>query len=352
VLILHAIQELKMGGAERIVLALTAAAQAQGHDVAVAAAPGPLVSELDAPVFELPLLERRVRRLPAAISALRTALRKARPDVVHCHNPGLAGAVGMATLRGKTTPALVSVHGVADEDYGRAARVLRLSGLPVVACGPAVEGGLREAGLAPLATIPNGVSPPPPPADREALATELGIPPDRPLLLTVGRLMPVKNQALAISALAQVPDATLLLAGVGPLLESLRARAEEAGVGNRVVFGGLRPDARALMGAADAVLLPSHGEGLPLVALETLAAGTPLVATDVRGLRELAADGAVLLASHGDPRALAAAIRRVLEDRALADELERAGLALARRHSEERMAAAYLALYERLAAPE
>ena len=164
--------------------------------------------------------------------------------------------------------------------------------------------------------------------------------------------MPVKNQALAISALAQVPDATLLLAGVGPLLESLRACAEEAGVGNRVVFGGLRPDARALMGAADAVLLPSHGEGLPLVALETLAAGTPLVATDVRGLRELAGDGAVLLAPHGDPQALAAAIRRVLEDRALADELERAGLTLARQHSEERMTAAYLALYERLAARE
>jgi glycosyltransferase involved in cell wall biosynthesis len=348
--ILHAIQEMTVGGAERVVLALAAAARSEGHTVAVAAAPGQLTGELDGLVFELPLVERRLGRVPAAIVALRGAIRAFRPDLVHCHNPGIAAAAGPATLRGRTPPGLVSVHGVPDEDYGRAARVLRLAGLPVVACGPGVGAGLHEAGLQPLTTILNGVPPAPAPADRAALRKELGIPAEGPLVLAVGRLAPVKNHALAIRALADVPEAVLAVVGDGPLLDELRARAAREGVAGRVVFTGVRPDARALIGAADAVVLPSHAEGLPLVALEALAAGTPLVATDVRGVRELVADGAELVPPN-DAAALAEALRRVLADRSLAAGLAQKGLSVAREHSEERMAKEYLELYGRLAAP-
>jgi glycosyltransferase involved in cell wall biosynthesis len=349
--ILHAVQELTTGGAERVALALAAAARSEGHEVAFAAAPGPLAAELEGPLFELPLVERRLRRIPAAIVAVRRAIREFRPDLVHCHNPGIAAAAGPATLRGRRPPGLVSVHGVPDEDYSRAARVLRLAGLPVVACGPGVAAGLREAGLTPLTTILNGVSPAPAPADRATFAAELGISPEHPLLVTVGRLVPVKNHALAIRALAKVPEAVLAVVGDGPLLDELRACAERAGGANRVVFAGLRPDARELIGAADAVVLPSRGEGLPLVALEALAAGTPLVATDVRGVRELVGDGAALLVPADDATELAKAIRRVLGDRSLAAEVAERGLAVAREHSEERMAAEYLELYGRLAGP-
>lgn len=346
--ILHTIQELKTGGAERVVLALTAAARAAGHEVAVAAA-GPLPQELTGPRLELPLIERRLGRLPGAILAVRRAVREASPDLVHCHNPGLAAAVGPATLRGRRPPSLVSVHGVQDEDYARAARILRLAGLPVVACGPGIAAALSEAGLRPLTTILNGVSVAPPAADRTALAAELGISPEGPLLVAVGRLVPVKNHELAIRALADVPGAILVIVGDGPLLEELRACARETGVADRVVFTGLRSDARALIGAADAVVLPSSSEGLPLVALETLAAGTPLVATDVRGMRELVGEAAALLVPSNDATAVAEALRRVLGDRSLAAGLGGAGRAVARGYSEERMAAEYLELYESLA---
>ncbi len=347
--ILHAIQELRTGGAERVVVALAKGAQAAGHQVAVASAEGALVSELEGPHYALPLVERRLSRLPGAIFAVRRAVHRFRPDLVHCHNPGIAAAAGPATLRGRRPPGLVSVHGVPDEDYRRAAKVLRLAGLPVVACGPGVALGLEEAGLEPTATILNGVSPAPPPADRAALAKEWGIAPDRPLLLTVGRLVPVKNQELAIRALAEVDDATLAIVGEGPSLDALRRAARDAGVEKRVVFAGLRPDARELIGAADAVVLPSRAEGLPLVALEALAAGTPLVATAVRGVRELVDDSTALLAPPDDPAALGAELRRVLADKELAERLSRAGLELAARHSEETMVAAYLDLYDRVA---
>jgi glycosyltransferase involved in cell wall biosynthesis len=349
--ILHAIQELRTGGAERVVVALARGAVAAGHEVAVASAPGSLVAEVDGPHFTLPLVERRPWRLPAAILAVRRAVRAFGSDLVHCHNPGVAAAAGPATLRGRRPRGLVSVHGVPDEDYGRAALVLRLAGLPVVACGPGVELGLEAAGLRPLMTILNGVSPAPPPADRAALAAEWGITPDQPLVLAVGRLVPVKNHQLAVRALAQVPDATLAIVGEGPLLDDLRRAAAEASVADRVVFTGLRPDARELIGAADAVVLPSRAEGLPLVALEAFAAGTPLVATAVRGVRELVADDAALLVPPDDPDTLAAGLRLVLADRSLADRLSAAGQKVAAEHSEDAMIAAYFDLYERLGSP-
>jgi glycosyltransferase involved in cell wall biosynthesis len=345
--ILHAIQELRTGGAERVVVALAGGAAVAGHEVAVASAPGSLVDEIDGPHFPLPLVERRPWRLPKAILAVRRAVQAFGPDLVHCHNPGVAAAAGPATLRGRRPRGLVSVHGVPDEDYGRAAVVLRLAGLPVVACGPGVALGLEAAGLSPVTTILNGVAPPPPPADRRALAAEWGIAPDRPLVLAVGRLVPVKNQELAIRALAMVPDAALAIVGEGPMLDDLRRAAADTGVADRVVFAGLRPDARELIGAADAIVLPSRAEGLPLVALEAFAAGTPLVPTAVRGVRELVGEDAALLVPPDDPDALAGELRRVLADRELAGRLGAAGRKVAALHSEDAMIAAYLDLYER-----
>src|SRR5262249_10241403 len=175
-----------------------------------------------------------------------------RPDVVHAHNPGMAAVTALATRR----PAIVSVHGVPEEDWAATTRVLRLSRLGVVACGPGVEaapeGRVRAA-------IPDGHPPPPPPAPPPAQPEW-----PRPLLLSVGRLVEQKNHALAIRALAHVPDATLVIAGEGPLRGELEREAREAGVADRVVLAGLRPDARALMGAADAIVLPPRRQRLPL----------------------------------------------------------------------------------------
>jgi len=104
------------------------------------------------------------------------------------------------------------------------------------------------------------------------------------------------------------------------------------------------------MAAADAIVMPSTSEGLPLVALEALASGTPLVATNARGIRDLVTDGdEALLVPLGDPSALALALRRVLDDRELAAALAGRGLALAAGYGEQEMIERYLALYQELA---
>jgi glycosyltransferase involved in cell wall biosynthesis len=346
--ILHVIQELRTGGAERIVVSLVRGAEAAGHEVAVASAPGALLEELDGRHFPLPLLRRRVWRVPGAAWTLRQALRAWRSDLVHCHNPGMALVTSAATGRGRRPPAIASVHGVPIEDWSATVRVLRVAGLPVVACGPNVEAALSGRQVRVLDTIWNGVAAAPPPADREALELEWRIPAGHRLIVAVGRLFPQKNHALAVRALAALPAATLAILGEGPLRSELEQEAAAAGVADRVVLAGVRTDAREIMGAADAVVMPSVWEGLSLTALEALAAGTPFVAADVPGLGDLVTherDG--LLVPGGDADTLAAALRRVLDDPELAARLGSGGKRLAAAHTEERMVEQFLELYAR-----
>jgi glycosyltransferase involved in cell wall biosynthesis len=349
--ILHAVQELRTGGAERLVVALAEGARSAGHEVATASAPGVLAGEIRGTAFPVPLVRRHPWRLPAAAWALRRALGAWRPDLVHAHNPGMALAASMATAAGRSVPAFVSFHGAADEDYRAAAWTFRLAALPIVACGPGVATGLADHGVRARETIVNGISPPPPPADRQALEREWGLSAGSPLIVSAGRLVPQKNHLLALQALAHVPSAVLTVLGEGPLEGELRRASADLGLEDRVVFTGLRSDARAIIAAADAVVISSRGEGLPLVALESLAAGTPIVATTVRGLRELLVhEKTALLTPSEDERALAGALNCLLADPDLRDRLAQAGRTLAAEYTEQAMVDRYLDLYGRLVA--
>jgi glycosyltransferase involved in cell wall biosynthesis len=255
----------------------------------------------------------------------------------------------LATARGLRVPGLVSVHGIQEADLRRGARVLRVAGFPIVSCGPGVTAALEEQGCPVAATIVNGIPPAPPAADRAWVYRQLGVRPELRLVVAAGRLVPLKNHALAIRALADVPDAALAILGTGPLHDELERKAGRAGVADRFVLAGFRPDVRAVIGSADAVVLPSESEGLPLVALEALSAGTPLVATRIRGIRELVDDSTAVLVPRNDEQALSLGLRRVLEDKAFAGRLAASGLELAARYSEDEMILRFLSVYETLA---
>lgn len=150
------------------------------------------------------------------------------------------------------------------------------------------------------------------PVDRAAQKARLAI--EGPLLVTPGALIPIKGQRLAIEALAQLPDATLLIVGDGPDRKPLEALAARLGLGERVRFSGARPHAElpALLGAADALVLASEREGLANVWLEALACGTPLIISDVGGAREALdrPEAGRLVAREAG--AIAAAVRELL----------------------------------------
>ncbi len=348
--ILHVISELKVGGAESIVLSLTDAAARAGHESAVAAGPGALVERLEGTFFPLPVVARRPLSAVQTSWRLAKILRAWQPDLVHCHNPGSSLIAAGPTFRGCRPRAIVSVHGVPEKDYRNAARLLRLAGIPVVACGPGVAAALGDRGVRVHATIVNGVSPAPAPAERRALYAELDISASFRLVVAVGRLERQKNHELAIAAFRAVPGAVLVIIGTGTRLNQLRLLARDAGVEDRVKFVGERLDARAVLGAADAVVITSHWEGLSLVALEALAAGIPLVATAVRGVRELVRpDIEALLVPSGDSVALAAALTRVLDDPQLGARLASAGKLISAQYRQEIMVEEFLDLYRSMA---
>ena len=186
-----------------------------------------------------------------------------------------------------------------------------------------------EWGVAPerVSVLPN-------PAPDVALRATRG---EGPTFAFAGRLTAQKALGVALEALARVPDATLAIAGEGDQLETLRARARELGLNGRVQFLGAqrRDEVLELFGSAQAALLSSAWENFPHTVVEALAVGTPVISTDVGGVREAVEDGENgLLVPVGDVDALAAAMQRFLDDDAL-----RVRLRAAARRSVERFSA-------------
>lgn len=150
------------------------------------------------------------------------------------------------------------------------------------------------------------------PRDRAVEKAKLGI--SGPLILSVGALIPRKGQDLLIAALPALPDAMLMLAGKGESESDFRALATELGVADRVAFLGSVPhdDLPALFAAADVMALVSASEGLANAWVEALACGTPIIASDVGGIRELVKTPAAGCIVARTPEAVADAVRDIL----------------------------------------
>jgi glycogen synthase len=206
----------------------------------------------------------------------------------------------------------------------------------LVCIGAAVEREAREAGFTRLVRIPNGVALAPAPAVRPAGPG--------PTLLYVGRLQHAKGADHLVEALADVPEAILLLAGEGPDRAALEARVGELGLSERVRFLGRRDDVAGLLRGATAFVLPSRSEGLSNALLEALASGAPVVASAIEPNREVLADArdenardvaegrspwceaaAGVLVTPENPVALAAGLRAVLAGASLRERLSLAG---------------------------
>ena len=150
---------------------------------------------------------------------------------------------------------------------------------------------------------------------------------DGRLLAFAGRLGRQKALDVGLAAVAKVDGVSLLLAGDGPERGELEARAADLGLEGRARFLGPLPRRRVLelFRAADATLLSSSWENFPHTVVESLAVGTPVIATSVGGVPEVVTDGANgLLVPPGDPEALAAAIRRFFAEPALRERLSQA----------------------------
>jgi glycosyltransferase involved in cell wall biosynthesis len=175
---------------------------------------------------------------------------------------------------------------------------------------------------------------------------------ERALIMTVARLAEQKGQCFLLAALRALPNAIVALVGDGPDRAQLERQAQDLGLRDRVVFLGQRADIPELLACCDVAVLPSLFEGLPLAALEAMAAGKPVVATRVGGTSEVIQDGVTgLLAAPADPDALAQAIGAVLSSPAHARSLGAAAQArVARSFSVEVMTEQVTNLYDQVLA--
>ena len=167
-----------------------------------------------------------------------------------------------------------------------------------------------------------------------------------PTIGSLGRLDRQKGYDVLLRALAELPGVALVLVGGGPERAALERQAAEAGLTERVLFAGWQEEPRRHLTTFDAFVLPSRFEGFPLSVVEAMLAGLPVVASRVGSVPEAVRDGETgLLVRPDDPHALAAALRRVLDE----PTLGRRSRELAREQfTSAAMARAFEALYREI----
>ncbi len=349
----------------------------RGHDVTVltAAGPGALADERWEGV--------RVRRLrpmvrvgnapllPGLVGALRGF------DLVHLHYPFILGAeLARAATALSGAPLVLSFHNDLIGDGARAtifaayqalsARLVvrRADRLCVVSLDHYESSRLRRdlrPGRPAAVELPNGVDIAHfcPGAAPALLRERYGIPADAPLALFVAaldRAHHFKGLERLLAAMALLPaEMRLLVVGDGDLRASYERRAVELGLGERVCFAGAvaHADTAACYRAADLTVLPSSPpESFGLVLIESLACATPVVASDIPGVRTVVRHGQDgLLVPEGDVRALAGAVGRLLSDGELRRAMGRRGrAAVAGRYSWEQIGARLEGIYHELLA--
>jgi glycosyltransferase involved in cell wall biosynthesis len=281
-------------------------------------------------------------------------IRHERPDIVHV-NSSKAGVLGrLAAVLAGTPITVFTVHGWAFKAYsGPAAALYRWAdrlmarATMVTICVTETE---RAAGLAArtcdaarTAVIPNAI-------DTGAVPRSQ-VTGEPPRIIMVGRLAWPKDPLTLVRALALLPDQpfSALLVGDGPDRPVIEAEIRSLGLTSKVELTGARDDVADLLAGSDLFVLSSRSEGGPIAVLEAMAAGLPVVASDVGGIPELVEDAVTgLLVPAGDPGALAAALGRLLAEPRLRRELGTAGRRRAReRFDVSAQRSAHLELYAR-----
>ncbi len=311
------ITELEVGGAERCLVELaTRLDRAKFAPAVYSLRPRPtgdqaaLVLRLEEAGVPVHFLNGRTRlAAPVVLWKLTRLLRAQNPHIVQTF---LFHANLLGTLAARLAGVRCVVTGIRVAERGRiwhlrwAKWMDRLVTRHVcvsqsVADYSSVAGGL---GAARLVVIPNGVDLERFRDMRPCPHESLGVGPNRRLIVFVGRLDAQKGPNLLIELapqfLSRLPDHDLVLVGRGPLRESLEARSRQLAAGDRIHFTGWRADVPEILAAADLVVLPSQWEGMPNVLLEAMAAGKPVVATNVEGMLEaLGAENSGQLVQRG-----------------------------------------------------
>lgn len=329
--ILFVADSLTVGGAERVLVGLAAGLVGRGNTVTIAAsAGGSLAADaakagIDVAILGPALVKRRADPLFAA--ALGELVRARRPQLVHTHMYASTVAAA-AVLREIDAALVVHEHSEAawrDDTAKALARIAYRRADAIVAVSDGIAERLQTVDGVDdhkIRVVPNGAPWPSRTRSHSVVPRR-----DGPTIGTVARLTPEKGVGLFLAAAAEVaqhlPQLRVTVVGDGPERDRLQQMANHLHL--RAEFAGMRLDAPALLASFDVAVVSSFSEGTPLVVLEAMAAGVPLVATAVGGIPTQVRHGIeALLVAPGDASALAQACRQLLTDKPLARRLARA----------------------------
>jgi glycosyltransferase involved in cell wall biosynthesis len=325
--VLMLVDSLRQGGAERFLVGLATNLPSDRYEVTVCATrshDGPLKDELLAAGVRYVELGRKGSLDFGAFRQLLKLLRDERFDVLHAHKFG-SNLWGSVFGRLARVPVIVaheqtwSYEGEPLRRFLDGKVIARAAGAIVAVSTRDQERMTTVEGIPPSKTryIPNAFMPPAGRPEDGDLRAELGIAPGTPLAGTlcvhrVQKALDVLIDAFAIVA-GRIPDAELVMGGEGITTDALKAQAEALGIGQRVHWIGRRTDGAVVLDAYDVCALSSDYEGTPLLAFECIAAGTPMVATDVGGFRDIFESGrSALLVPPQNPEAMADALEELL----------------------------------------
>lgn len=328
--VVHVIGELCMGGTEKALINYVTNADRNEfrHTVLCFGRLGELAPTVEASGIPVRLVRIRHRHIFWSLPRMALWMRRNQVDVVHTHMYW-AALWGRLAARMAGIPVVVNTfHG--PETWKKRWHVIveraldRWTSRHIAVAKDGLEIRLVRERVRPdhIVLIPNGVAIPERPRDPDASLSaraQLGVAPGTPLIGSVGRLVVEKGYVHMLEALRlarlEVPELRWLSIGDGPLKHELEARADELGLTDAIIWAGQRNDVTDLLPAMDLWVMSSIQEGLPVALLEAMAAGCPIVSTDIGGVPDaLTAGLEARLVPAADPCALAAAIVEMLRD--------------------------------------
>ena len=360
--VLHLITELNIGGAEKSLARLLAHLDRDRFAPAVACLYGgdsPVADEIRAlkvPVFDLGMT---AKWRWDALWRLYRLLRRGRPAILHTwmfH----ANIPGRALGRLAGVPIVIS----GERTMGMESRwrywlnrlTAPLTDRVTCVSQQVADFVVNHVGISQdkVVVIPNGIEVPDVerPAGRRQARIGLGLPADQVVVGTVARLDPVKRLDVLLQALRSLPDAYAVIIGDGPERAGLLALSKRLELTDRVRFVGHQENVWAWLAALDVFVLSSDWEGMPNALLEAMAAGLPVVATEVGGIPDVMVESVNgFLVPPRDPTSLAQAITHLLDDPDLRQQMGQVGRERVIEHfSVERMVERTQNLYEQLLA--
>ena len=269
-----------------------------------------------------------------AVKRLYRLIRRVRPQIVHTHMAKAGTAARLAARLARVPIVIHTYHGHVFHSYFSPRKTAVFLNIEralgrltdqIVAVGDTQRAeliGYRVAPAEKIVSIPLGLqieSMLDAETERGQLRAELGLNGVDRLVGIVARLVPIKAHEVFLEAAAEVqrrvPNARFVIVGDGERRAELEARARDLGLAERTLFLGWRRDMRKVYADLDVVVLSSLNEGSPVAIIEAMAAGRPVVSTEVGGVGEVVANGrGGLLVPPRDPSALAEAVSTVLAD--------------------------------------